>query len=817
MDDASSIFAGDGCVRLLLRAYDWSQFPFGAPERWPPLIRRTIGMVLAAEAPMSFFWGPQQLYFYNDAYLAVLADKHPAALGRPFWESWLEVQEAFSPVLNEALAGKACNLSDVRFRLQRNGLIENAYFTYSLLPIFDADGAVIGILNPAVETTDAVMMHRGQEFQLQLSDQVRGLAGPSEVIAKASEMLGQYLGVGRVAYASVDEAGVTVNVAQDWNNGSLPPIPNDNLYLDDFGPLIAGLVREGKPLILPDVKADPRSAAFAAAYERFGVRAVLALPLMKGGRLRALLNVNHGEVRHWTRADLDVVVGMLDRTWSAAESAHAQCALRRERDQTSYIFDSMTEGFALLDKDWRVVRMNAEGLRLTQQSGEQVIGRSHWELWPDLAGSEVERLYRQVMADRQSALIEIPYALHGHERIWMEVRAHPALEGGLALFFRNITARKQVEEQLKDADRRKDEFLAMLAHELRNPLAPIGAAAELLQIAKLDEARIRQTSQIIGRQVRHMTSLIDDLLDVSRVTRGLVELQLERLDIHHVVTEAIEQITPLIRRRRQHLALELTPHPALIEGDRKRLVQVLSNLLNNAAKYTQEEGHITLTTGVHEEQVLVHITDDGIGMAPDLAARAFELFTQAERSSDRSLGGLGVGLALVKSLVELHGGTARCESAGQGLGSRFTVCLPRIGMGEGALTAAPDAAAARRNAGRRLRIMVVDDNVDAAATLALLLESHEHEVTVAHHAYEALERCKADPPDVVLLDIGLPDIDGIEVARRLRLQPETANTMLIAVTGYGLPKDIEATTAAGFDHHLVKPVDLEKLCAILTT
>jgi len=386
----------------------------------------------------------------------------------------------------------------------------------------------------------------------------------------------------------------------------------------------------------------------------------------------------------------------------------------------------------------------------------------------------------------------------------------------------DITKRKADEEALREsgerlrqADRRKDEFLAMLAHELRNPLAPISAAAELLQIVKLDEERVRRTSQIIGRQVGHMTSLVDDLLDVSRVTRGLVELENAPLDINQIVADAVEQVTPLVRARRHHLELHLTPDATMVEGDRKRLVQVLANLLNNAAKYTPEGGRVQLLTDVQDAHVRIEVSDNGIGMAPELVSRAFELFAQAERSSDRSSGGLGLGLALVRSLVELHHGTASCESAGLGKGSKFTVCLPRLREPEALSEQHPDGANAAWRPAPPLRVMVVDDNVDAAAMLAMLLEASGHQVSVAHDARRALARVNQEVPQVFLLDVGLPEIDGNELARQLRTRPETAGAVLIAVTGYGQEADRAQSRAAGFDHHLVKPVDIRALGEIL--
>lgn len=378
----------------------------------------------------------------------------------------------------------------------------------------------------------------------------------------------------------------------------------------------------------------------------------------------------------------------------------------------------------------------------------------------------------------------------------------------------DITQRKLAEEKLKESDRRKDEFLAMLAHELRNPLAPISAAAELLQMVKLDEVRVRQTSQIIGRQVQHMTGLVDDLLDVSRVTRGLVELDTASIDINHIITDAIEQATPLIRTRQHHLGMRLAADATLILGDKKRLVQVVANLLSNAAKYTPEGGHILIRTEVRPTDVLIQVSDDGIGMAPGVVARAFDLFAQAERTSDRSSGGLGLGLALVKSLVEHHHGTVTCESPGLGRGSTFIICLPRL-LADGSAKEPQEALLTSQQNSKTLRIMVVDDNMDAATMLAMLLEAAGHKVLVEHRVHRALERAKVDPPQVFLLDIGLPEMDGNELAKRLRAQPETANAVLIAITGYGQDGDRGRALAAGFDHHLVKPVDTAKLAAIL--
>ncbi|NHZ63231.1 PAS domain-containing protein [Massilia sp. CCM 8694] len=402
---------------------------------------------------------------------------------------------------------------------------------------------------------------------------------------------------------------------------------------------------------------------------------------------------------------------------------------------------------------------------------------------------------------------------------WVELHGRPhdcagqprtQLVGTIA----DITARKLAEDKLRDADRRKDEFLAMLAHELRNPLAPIGAAAELLKLGKFDEARVRRTSEIISRQVSHMTHLVNDLLDVSRVTGGVVKLDTAPLDLRDIVADAVEQSGPLIRGRGHKLCIHVPPEASTVLGDAKRLVQIVGNLLNNAAKYTPDGGKIDLLIAMDDERVTLSVADNGIGMEHQLACRVFDLFSQAEHTSDRTAGGLGLGLALVKSLVEMHGGTVSCVSGGTGAGSTFSVSLPRLCDGREALVAAH---APGRVAGqaRTLDILVVDDNVDAAAMLAMLLDASGHRMTVEHSARDALARIETARFDVCLLDIGLPEMDGNALAARLRGHPHTRGALLVAITGYGQESDRQRSQAAGFDQHMVKPVDTGRLMDVL--
>ena len=378
----------------------------------------------------------------------------------------------------------------------------------------------------------------------------------------------------------------------------------------------------------------------------------------------------------------------------------------------------------------------------------------------------------------------------------------------------DITSRKTAEEQLKEANRRKDEFLAMLSHELRNPLAPISAAAQLLQVGRLNEVRLQQITEIIARQVKHMTSLVDDLLDVARVTGGLVTLAFEPVDIKRVIADAMEQAGPLIESHRHQVSLHLPPESAVVSGDAKRLVQVVSNLLNNAAKYTPEGGVISLQMHVRDEQVTVLVSDNGIGMSAEFLDHVFDMFSQAQRTADRAQGGLGIGLALVKSLVELHHGSITAKSQGRGCGSEFTVQLPRHSDVETRRHPSNDGAMNSPPAG--LKVMVVDDNADAADMLAMFLDTAGHEVSVEYSSRSALERARVEHPQVFLVDIGLPDMDGNDLARQLRSIPELVSSCLIAVTGYGQEQDRQSTTDSGFDYHFVKPVDMTKLTSLLS-
>jgi signal transduction histidine kinase len=441
---------------------------------------------------------------------------------------------------------------------------------------------------------------------------------------------------------------------------------------------------------------------------------------------------------------------------------------------------------------------------------------------------ELERLNSQ-LARANAELAEANAALQAEKARELEVLNETLAAANADLAQANralkdeVAERIRAQEALEAADRRKDDFLAMLSHELRNPLAAIQGAIELMQRKTVDDPQLAWARDVVSRQNRHLSRLIDDLLDVSRITRGKLTLHKEPVELRDVATHAVETVRPLIQSRRHNLTLRLPDCPLYVKGDPVRLAQVLSNLLANAAKYTDEGGHIDVamerSSGGRYPDVLIRVKDDGRGISGDVLSRLFEPSTHEERLNSGAHGGLGIGLIVVRGLVEMHGGVVEARSAGPERGSEFVVRLPLLAPEDLTLTVAPARAPAAAPAvnGSALRILVVDDNQDSASSMTLLLELQGHEVRVANAGPAALNIANEQKPDVILLDIGMPGMNGYEVARRLRSQPDFAETLLVAITGYGRATDVQQTKSAGFDHHLVKPIDYDKLQSLLAS
>jgi signal transduction histidine kinase/ActR/RegA family two-component response regulator len=524
---------------------------------------------------------------------------------------------------------------------------------------------------------------------------VRPLTDAEPITFSAAKVLGEYLGVNRCAYATVEDDEDAFVLTGNYTNGVGSIV--GRYTLTQFGQECLRLMRAGEPYVVSDSETDPRvTMAERPSYVATAIRAVVCVPILKQGKFVAAMAVHSAAPREWERDEVELVQRVASRCWESIERA-------------------------------------------------------------------------------------------------------------------------RVTHELRAANRAKDEFLAMLGHELRNPLSPILTALQLMKLRGSDGSERERT--VIERQVNHLTRLVDDLLDVSRIAQGKVELKEETVEIAEVVAKAIEITSPLLEQRTHTLDVAVPRRGLFVKGDPTRLTQVMANLINNAAKYTAPGGHISVAARDEGGDVVVRVRDSGIGIAADVLPRVFDLFVQERQAIDRSQGGLGLGLAIVRNLVERHGGRVSAHSDGSGTGCEFVVRLPpamtnqrlqsprtsSVGTGSG-VAPASDA----------LRILVVDDNVDGADMLATALRGMGYDTRVAHDAPAALRVATDFRPNVAFLDIGLPVIDGYELAARLRERPDANDILLVALTGYGQASDRQKTREAGFDHHLVKPVDLETIDALLS-
>ena len=740
----------------------------------------------------------------NAAYLKLVG--HRDLVGTTVRDAMPELEgQGFFELLDNAFAtGEAFVGRRRPIALQRSpgGLVEERFVDFVHQPIRDADGRVTGIFHEGIDVTERVSRAQaGREAErrmVQLADGLPQLAWIADGAGRAvwfNQRFQDYTGL---------EQGALL--ARDWQ-GLLP---------DGERAVVAARWREaldgGHPFV-----ATVRLARSGGELRTFFATAV---PIEGSG----------GAIEQWFGTCTDV-----------SSLQETQEALRVTQE---WLQQGLSTGKMVV---WDFYPDSGQ-IRYSDNAGE-VLGYAH---------DHIENSFRHVHADDMPGLRDAmrrtiedgEHYHHTSRRInpasgqvkWIEQRgrvvSNPGEPTRMIGVNIDVTERVLAEQQLQEASRRKDEFLAMLAHELRNPLAPISSSAALLNIQFRDEPRIRQASSIISRQVKHMSRLIDDLLDVSRVTRGLVTLQVSEVDLGEVIRSALDQTRPLVEEKSHRVELQLPPQPVTVQGDATRLIQSVANILNNAAKYTPPAGTIRVVLevlevlevqevqdGVNPEgqgrRARIRVHDNGCGMPSELLPSVFELFTQGARTLARSQGGLGLGLALVRKLVELHGGTVAAHSEGVGKGSVFTIELPCTGA-DGAGPGRPGQAGqhgqssnSAASAYRPLRLIIVDDNEDAADSLATLLRAQGHTVLVEYSAGAALRRAGAERPDAMVVDIGLPDMDGYQLAALLRKGAATRYAVLIAATGYGGDSDRERARAAGFAHHLVKPVDVAALLRIL--
>ncbi|MDP2820513.1 MAG: PAS domain-containing protein [Polaromonas sp.] len=770
-------FSGNTPTARLMREKDWSGSPLGLPQQWPQPLRSVVSLMLGSAFPMFVAWGPSLHTLYNDAYGEIMGAKHPAGIGAPFLDIWHEIRSDLEPLVGRAMGGEAFFMENLPLRLRRRGYDEDTWFTFSWSPVLGDGGTVDGFFCACTETTGMVLAERHQRAEQErlqsLFSQAPGfvaiMRGPDHVFEIANQAYVQLTGFR-------DVIGKPLALA-------LPEVVEQG-----FVTLLDQVLRTGAPYV--------------------------------GRSVRLMLNRERDAPP--TEAYLDFVYQPLRDAMGAINGVfvqgHEVTELQRTQ-QTLLAFSNSIPAIAwVAAADGPLERFNSQWQAYTGQTEQSALGHG-WTaaLHPD-DRAVARQTWDSVRAGNQAWQVE--YRLRGSDGAYRWFRAHavPQLDatGRVLRWFgttTDIEDSRAAAQVLQHADRQKDEFLATLAHELRNPLAPIRTAVQLLTApGSTAEVRERATA-VIGRQVGHMAHLLDDLIDIARITRRRLVLKKEWVSVDELVETALETARPLAHNKKQTLSARVASPGLHLVADPVRVAQILSNLLNNASKYTDVGGRIALEVALEGQGLCFSVTDSGIGMSESAIGNVFAMFAQEQSALDRSEGGLGIGLALVKGLVELHGGSVSAHSGGANQGSRFVVTLPGAAL---ALATAPVSDASTAQTGCARTVLLADDNRDAVDVLADLLRLDGHLVYTASDGLQAVELAAQLRPDVLVLDIGMPGMNGYEVARHVRAQPWGSRPLLIAATGWGQDDDRQKALAAGFDLHLTKPFDPLQLSAVIS-
>jgi len=787
----SPFLAGGGEMGRHIRSHDWLVTPLGHPVQWPASLRTVVRIMLTTNHPMFIFWGAEHRCLYNDAYSASLgAEKHPGILGQRGEDAWPEIWPVISPQIRQVLTGGGATWHENQLvPIVRNGTLEPVYWTYSFSPIDDehATNGVGGVLVVTTETTTQVQS--GQQLQQtearwrSLFTQAPGfmalLTGPDHRFEFANPRYSELVGI-------TDLVGRTVLDA-------MPEVKEQGFIaqLDE-------VYRTGQPFsgrAAPLVLAGADQAKGRLRFVDFVFQPVIDEHGVVNGIFVEGSDVTEREL---ATAALKESEARLDGVMAAAEIgvwAWQVADHRFEHDTNLARLYGRADDVALTE-DTIVSGCHAEDRGVLRAAFVDALR----------TGSFNVREYRTVAPDGTTRW------LAGRGRLHRADDGTPLTLNGLMI---DISDLKSMEEVLKASDRKKDEFLAILAHELRNPLAPICNAARILATDPLGASELAWCRDVISRQVQHMAMLLDDLLDVARITENRLRLMPELVSIAALTTTAIEIAMPAITARGHTLHVVLPDEPVSLQVDPGRIAQVIANVLNNAARYTSEHGEITLSASRNGSDIEVTVRDTGIGIALEHRERIFEMFAQVDTVGERPHGGLGIGLALARGLVRLHGGHLRVFSDGLGSGSTFTVSLPALPQG------VTTTAAARRAAPvidmQRHRVLIADDNVDAAESLALLLQLHGYVTRVVHDGRQAVDAYLEFSPHIALIDLGMPELDGFEVAAQIRGMSVGSSLLLAAVTGWGQEEHMRQTQAAGFDMHFTKPVHIDELLEALAT
>ena len=839
-----------------VRAFDWAQTPLGRLADWPQSLRTTVSICLASRFPMAICWGADLSLIYNDAYGALMGAKHPAALGRACYQVWSELRPILEPMFEGVLrSGEATWSDDLMLPTLRHGYVEEAYFTISNSAVRDESGGIGGILMTVSETTARVIGERRLRMLRDLAQGASDSRTAIEVCTKVGAALSGYphdfpftltylldeTGQANLACTTGVEIPSAAAPARLAPTGCPEPGPWP----------FAEVLATGRQVIVARLsqRLGPGASLVGAAWPE-PIETAVVLPIVQPGRDRpqGLFITGVSPRRQLDQGYLDFIQVAANHIALAVSIAEAR-AVERYRAEVYELFMQAPAPFCVIKGPGLIYEMANTAYTNLFGQADEMVGRSMLDTTPAWRGQGFDELLRRVMktgiphVGRETRSF-LPRAAGQppEERFWTFVYSPlRAIDGTIDRVMvcawevtEQVQSRSILEKarrQAEEASMAKDQFLAMLGHELRNPLSPILTA---LQLMNLRGIRSRE-QEVIERQVGHLVRLVDDLLDVARITRGKVELRRGSVELATVVVRGIELASPVLEQRQQRLEMNIPPDGMRVNGDCDRLAQVVSNLLTNAAKYSEPGSRIWISAGRDPEPTgpvgsatsktstaSLCIKDEGIGIAPDMLDSIFESFVQHRQALDRASGGLGLGLAIVRSLVRMHGGRVTAHSPGPGKGSEFRVTLPLQPDDE--VMAFVDAT---EDSGRILlpasedyvssnRVLVVDDNRDGALVLAETLRELGYLVEIANDGPSALEIAKRFKPQIALLDIGLPVMDGYELAGQLRELAELhPGIRLVAVTGYGQETDRVRSAKAGFHAHLVKPVDLNVLSNVV--
>ena len=851
MEDAKistdRMFDGGGEMGSLMRSFDWSKTALGAVSGWSPALRTMVGVVLRGPAPMYLVWGAQFVQIYNDLYCPVAGTRHPMLMGTPGSEGWAETWLIVEPTYAAALAGQPATWSeDQPLLLNRKGFVEEAFFKGAIIPVPDETTAsgIGGVFTTLTETTAQVHSERQRKTLREITARAAGSHSSEQACAATAATLGE--NASDVPFSlfyllSQDGREARLVAQSGFGPGSGPANPEIiNLTAppaEAVGWPLASIVKTQAVTLVKDL--PERFAELPRGPWSESPRVVIAVPLLVPNQPHPygvmIAGVNpHRELDDSYRAFFELAAGQVVTAINVGALVRAQADAERDR---SWLFAQIMQApvavCVLTGSGPELIFSLANPLYLEMVGRKEVVGKPLRAVFPELPrDAPAFRVFEEIF------FTGVPYVAEEHcvaidrgngvEDRCYKLTSQPVRDASGKVTdiivvaidtTAQVLARRRIEAlvgELRQADQRKDEFLATLAHELRNPMSAISSALSVLELCAGDSKLTAEFHAIARRQMKSLVRLVDDLLDISRITRGTVELRKERTSLAAIVHNAANVTRAAVEARGHRIEVMTGAGAFPVDADATRIEQVVVNLLANATKYTDPGGTLSVRLDREGAEAVLRVRDSGRGIPTDMLDSIFDLFVQVVPSLDRSSGGLGLGLTLVKRMVELHGGTVRAYSEGPGTGSEFVVRLPLAPEElRGAQTAEAWPHPLPAFTGTK-RVLLIEDVEDVRTAFQILLSRLGHEVSVAVDGPQGVAKILELLPDVSFVDVGLPGIDGYEVARRVRASPGGDQLYLVALTGYDGSDARAKTKEAGFNLHLAKPVDENELAKLLS-